>query len=103
MRFPEAKQAQGNWDLTRIRRIVDDALTDPEVDIVITTGPVVSNEIVSRRPLFKPVVAAIVGFYASYYADVSSGAAVVLTLTVIFVAALVFSPKRRRLSRKPPR
>lgn len=33
------------------------------------------------------VVSALVGFYASYYANVASGAAVVLSLTVIFVIA----------------
>ncbi len=60
VRFPEAKQAQGNWDLARIRRIVDDALSDTDVDIVITAGPVVSNEIIARRPFFKPVIAAVV-------------------------------------------
>lgn len=35
--------------------------------------------------------ATVVGFYASYYADVASGAAVVLTLTLIFAVAFFFS------------
>jgi ABC-type Mn2+/Zn2+ transport system permease subunit len=41
------------------------------------------------------VGSAVVGFYASYYADVSSGAAVVLTLTATFVVAFLFSPRLR--------
>lgn len=46
------------------------------------------------------VGSAVVGFYASYYTDVSSGAAIVLTLTAIFIVAFVFSPKRGRLTRR---
>ena len=46
------------------------------------------------------VGSAVVGFYASYYTDVSSGAAIVLTLTAIFIVAFVFSPKRNRLVRR---
>ncbi len=46
------------------------------------------------------VGSAVVGFYASYYTDVSSGAAIVLTLTAIFVVAFGFSPKRGRLIRR---
>jgi ABC-type Mn2+/Zn2+ transport system permease subunit len=45
------------------------------------------------------VVAAVVGLYASYYADVSSGAAIVLALTAIFVVAFLVSPRRGSLTR----
>ncbi|GAB4478023.1 MAG: metal ABC transporter permease [Anaerolineae bacterium] len=38
------------------------------------------------------VVAAVTGLYASYYANIASGAAIVLTLTLIFVLAFVFAP-----------
>jgi ABC-type Mn2+/Zn2+ transport system permease subunit len=41
------------------------------------------------------VVSAVVGFYASYYADVASGAAIVLALSAVFVAAFLVSPRRR--------
>jgi ABC-type Mn2+/Zn2+ transport system permease subunit len=41
------------------------------------------------------VGSAIIGFYASFYSDVSSGAAIVLTLTAIFLIAFVFSTRRR--------
>jgi ABC-type Mn2+/Zn2+ transport system permease subunit len=45
------------------------------------------------------VVSTVAGFYASYYADVASGSAVVLTLTVIFLTAFVVSSIRRRAAR----
>ena len=42
------------------------------------------------------VLSALVGFYASYYANVSSGAAVVLSLTVIFGIAYVINLAKER-------
>jgi ABC-type Mn2+/Zn2+ transport system permease subunit len=35
------------------------------------------------------------GLYASYYLNISSGAAIVLTATLIFVIVYIFAPKRR--------
>ncbi len=46
------------------------------------------------------VGSAIIGFYVSYYSDVSSGAAIVLTLSAIFLIAFILSPKRQRLVRR---
>ena len=40
------------------------------------------------------IIGALVGLYASYYANVASGASIVLALTVIFVFAFLFSPER---------
>jgi manganese/iron transport system permease protein len=40
------------------------------------------------------VVSSVTGLYVSYYLDVSSGAAIVLTATVLFVCAFVFAPRR---------
>lgn len=40
------------------------------------------------------VLSAVVGLYASYYANVASGAAIVLTLTVLFLLAFLFAPRR---------
>lgn len=39
-------------------------------------------------------LAALVGLYASYYANVASGAAIVLTLTGFFLLAFLWAPKR---------
>lgn len=44
------------------------------------------------------VVATIVGFYASYYADVASGPAIVLALTLIFAVAAIVAAFRRARS-----
>ncbi len=41
----------------------------------------------------------VVGLYFSYYASVASGAAIVLVCTGIFLAALVFAPRRGLLGR----
>jgi hypothetical protein len=40
------------------------------------------------------VFSSIIGLYISYYADVASGAAIVLTATVIFLIIFLFSPRR---------
>lgn len=45
------------------------------------------------------VLAAIAGLYASFYADVASGATIVLTLTGFFVLVFLFSPRRGLLWR----
>lgn len=45
------------------------------------------------------VLAAVVGLYASYYGNVASGAAIVLTLTGIFLVAFLFAPRRGLLWR----
>jgi len=39
-------------------------------------------------------ISCIVGLYASFYANIASGAAIVLTCTVIFVLVYVFAPNR---------
>jgi len=53
------------------------------------------------------VASCVIGLYASYYLDVASGAAVVLTATVFFVLAFLFAPRRgaawRLLGRARPR
>jgi ABC-type Mn2+/Zn2+ transport system permease subunit len=36
----------------------------------------------------------VIGLYASYYLDVASGAAIVLTATAFFVLAFLFAPRR---------
>ncbi len=45
------------------------------------------------------VAASLVGLYASYYAGVASGAAIVLTLTAFFVLAFLLAPRRGLLWR----
>lgn len=43
------------------------------------------------------LVATLIGFYLSYYSDVASGPAIVLTLTVFFVLAFIWSRVRDRM------
>ena len=40
------------------------------------------------------VAASVIGLYASYYLDVASGAAIVLTATAFFLLAFLFAPRR---------
>jgi manganese/iron transport system permease protein len=46
------------------------------------------------------IVAAVVGLYLSFYANVASGASIVLVETLFFALALLFSPKSGWLSRR---
>ncbi len=48
------------------------------------------------------VIAAFAGLYASYYANVASGASIVLTLTAIFMIVFLLSPRRGTLWRINP-
>jgi manganese/iron transport system permease protein len=43
------------------------------------------------------VASAVVGLYVSYYADIASGASIVLVATLAFFSAIALSPKRRSL------
>ena len=49
------------------------------------------------------VVAAVAGLYISFYANVASGASIVLVETLFFALALLFSPKSGWLSRRRQR
>ena len=48
-------------------------------------------------------VSSVAGLYLSYYLDVASGAAVVLTATAVFVLAFVFAPRRGLVARRVAR
>jgi ABC-type Mn2+/Zn2+ transport system permease subunit len=45
------------------------------------------------------IVSAVVGLYASYYAEVATGAAIVLTATALFAVALLLAPGRGIVAR----
>lgn len=47
------------------------------------------------------VGSALVGLFLSYWLDIASGATIVLTATVVFFLAALFSPRRRRWRLKP--
>jgi len=46
-----------DWTLPGIRREIDEAFADPDVDVVLGLGVLASNELCHRGPLPKPAVA----------------------------------------------
>lgn len=57
--FPDQKRLNGGWSLDGVRQAIARQLEDPEVDILITTGVVASNEVARIDNLSKPVIAAV--------------------------------------------
>lgn len=57
VQFPANKTLQANWTLIEIRRIINQLLVDPEVDIIITLGSISSNDVCHHREFSKPVIA----------------------------------------------
>ena len=60
VQFPADKRRLADWSLEGARRAVEDLLADPDVDIVLTSGPVASTYAGRRGNLAKPVVAAFI-------------------------------------------
>ena len=56
--FPEDKRLDGGWDLAGVQEALRRQLEDPEVDVLITTGLVASNEVARIENLTKPIIAA---------------------------------------------
>ncbi len=75
-------------------------LVTPAASAYIITKKLSTMMIISA---FIGILSSIIGLYISFYANVASGAAIVLTATIIFLALFLFSPKRgiiwRRLKR----
>lgn len=74
--------------------------------LALLVTPAAAASLIARRlPVIMALgvaftgLAVVVGLYASYYGRVASGAAIVLTLTAIFVLAFVFSPRRGLFTR----
>ncbi len=60
LQFPDDKRIESNFTLAGVSRAVDALLADPDVDFVLTLGPVASAHVCRLGPLDKPVVAAFV-------------------------------------------
>lgn len=58
--MPVDKRLDGGWTVSGVRAALQKLLDDPEVDIVIATGLIASNEAAQLRNLSKPVIALIV-------------------------------------------
>ncbi len=50
----------GNWTLARVRALNDSLLADPAIDMIIGMGLITSQDLATRGPLPKPVIAPIV-------------------------------------------
>ncbi len=58
--LPADKRFTGDWSNTGVRSALDRALTDRDVDIVLTLGILASHEAAQRATLPRPTIAAIV-------------------------------------------
>ncbi|MCY4120189.1 MAG: hypothetical protein OXG72_04635, partial [Acidobacteria bacterium] len=58
--FPAGARRVADWTLESARAAVEALLADPDIDIVLTYGPVASSHVINRAGLPKPVVAAFV-------------------------------------------
>ncbi len=74
------------------------------LSLLVTPGAAAS--MISKRlrsiiilAIIMSLVATVIGFYISYYADVASGPAIVLTLTLFFLIAFMWSQVRGYLRR----
>jgi outer membrane protein TolC len=57
VRFPLEKRRMADHTLAGVARGVSEMLADPEVDLLITAGPLGSYEVTRRGPLPKPTIA----------------------------------------------
>jgi manganese/iron transport system permease protein len=70
------------------------------VSALLVTPAATAHLLTRRLPRMMAIAAAIgvassvIGLYASYYLDVASGAAIVLTATAFFLLAFLFAPQR---------
>jgi outer membrane protein len=52
------KEVSADWQSAPVKQSIDNFLTDPEINLIVTLGFLSSNEISKKRPLKKPVIAA---------------------------------------------
>lgn len=60
VRFPPDKELQPGAQLGALEAALDQLIQDPEVDLVVTLGPVISHLAARRAELAKPVVASLI-------------------------------------------
>ncbi len=58
--FPDQAFLVGQWTLESVRKLDDQLLADPNVDLVLGMGLITSQDLATRGPLPKPVIAPIV-------------------------------------------
>jgi outer membrane protein TolC len=57
VQFLEDKRIQGDWTVKSVRSALDRLLSDPEVDLIVALGLIISHEVAARGDLSKPVIA----------------------------------------------
>ena len=60
VRFPEDKRHLADWSLAGVASAVDGLMSDPEVDLILTMGPVASTYAARLQTFPKPLVAVFV-------------------------------------------
>jgi outer membrane protein len=58
VRFAAEKRSAADWTPAGVEQAIEGLLTDPEVDLLITIGPLSAHNLAGRESLPKPVVAA---------------------------------------------
>jgi outer membrane protein len=58
--FPPEAFLVGDWTLPGVRKLNDDLLKDPRIDMVLGMGLIASQDLATRGPLVKPVIAPII-------------------------------------------
>ena len=58
--FPENKVKHGNWRVDGINQVLQEVLSDPEIDLIITNGLLSSHQAAQIEKLNKPVIAPVV-------------------------------------------
>jgi outer membrane protein len=73
----------GNWTLPRVRELDDSLLADPSVDLVLGMGLITSQDLATRGPLPKPVIAPIVIDPQRQHIPIRNGASGVRNLSYL--------------------
>jgi outer membrane protein len=58
--FSPARRLTGNWSVAGVDAAIDRLLIAPDVDLVLTLGPIGSNQLAHRAGLPKPAIAALI-------------------------------------------
>ncbi len=83
VRIVGGRMQEGDWTLAGIRRLDDRLLADPGVDLIIGMGVIVSQDLATRGPLTKPVIAGIVIDPARQKIPLNQGASGVKNLSYL--------------------
>lgn len=81
--FPPGKYLIGDWTLAGVHAIDDRLLADPEVDMVLGMGLIASQDLATRGPLPKPVIAPVIIDIARQHVPVKNGTSGVKNLNYL--------------------